>query len=61
MSDQRPVRFPAFLRVRAPAELPTALQVAATRKFTTPSEYVRQAILSRLKADGLDIEELSAA
>jgi len=61
MGDQWQVRFPAFLRVGAPEKLPEALAAAATRKFTTPSEYVRQAIIERLKADGLSIDELSAA
>jgi hypothetical protein len=60
MSEHRPVRFPAFLRIRAPEKLPAAVSVAAERKLTTPSEYARQAIIERLKADGFS-EELSAA
>jgi hypothetical protein len=41
--------------------LPEVIAAAADKKFTTASEYARQAIIERLKADGLDIEELSAA
>jgi len=61
MINQRPVRFPSFLRIRTPERLPGAIAAAADRKMTTASEYVRQAIIERLKADGLDLEELSAA
>jgi hypothetical protein len=61
MSDQRPVRRPSFLRIRTPERLPAAIAAAADRKMTTASEYARHAIIARLEADGLDIEELSAA
>ena len=52
-------RFPRFLQFRAPEKLPDAITAAADKKFTTASEYVRQAIIKELKADGF--EELSAA
>jgi hypothetical protein len=54
-------RFPCFVQFRAPVGLPEVIAAAADKKFTTASEYARQAIIERLKADGLDIEELSAA
>ena len=59
MSEGRPTRFPSYLRIRAPEKLPDAVVAAADKKFTTASEYVRQAIIKELKADGF--EELSAA
>jgi hypothetical protein len=59
MSEGRPMRFPSYLRIRAPEKLPDAVAAAADKKFTTASEYVRQAIIKELKADGF--EELSTA
>jgi hypothetical protein len=56
MSEGRGTRFPSYIRIRTPEKLPDAIAVVADRKMTTTSEYVRRA-----KADGLDIEELSAA
>lgn len=60
MSEPRPVRFTSFLRIRAPERLPAAISAAADKRMTTSSEYARQAIIERLKADGF-AEELSAA
>jgi hypothetical protein len=50
-------RFPRFIQFRAPERLPNVIAAAADKKLTT--EYVRQAIIKELKADGF--EELSAA
>jgi hypothetical protein len=61
MRDSRPVRFSSYLRIRAPEKLPAAIAAAAERKLTTSSEYARQAIIERLRKDGLSIEDLSAA
>ncbi|WP_168202953.1 hypothetical protein [Tardiphaga sp. vice352] len=52
------LKYEDLLQVRAPASLSTAIRIAATRKLTTSSEYVRQSVIDRLKADGV---ELSAA
>jgi len=52
-------RFPSFIQFRAPEKLPDVIAAAADKKFTTASEYVRQAIIKELEADGF--EELSAA
>jgi hypothetical protein len=54
------MRFPSYIRIRTPERLPDAIAVVANRKLTTSSEYVRRAVIEKLKADGLDIEELSA-
>jgi hypothetical protein len=47
--------FPERLAFRAPAGLNEALEVAARRKFTTPSEWTRQTLLARLKAEGVPL------
>jgi hypothetical protein len=52
-------RFPRFIQFRAPEKLPDVIAAAADKKLTTASEYVRQAIIKELKADGF--EELSTA
>ena len=61
MSESRPTRFPGYLHIRTPEKLPSAIAAAADRRLTTASEYTRQAIIERLKADGLSIEELNVA
>ncbi|HMF25186.1 MAG TPA: hypothetical protein VKG24_24095 [Pseudolabrys sp.] len=53
------MRFLSYLRIRTPEMLQAAVAAAANRKFTSASQYARQAIIKELKADGL--EELSAA
>jgi hypothetical protein len=60
MRDSRPVRFSSYLRIRTPEMLPAAIAAAAEKRLTTSSEYARQAIIERLRKDGLNIEELSA-
>jgi len=52
-------RFPRYVHFRVPEGLPDVIMAAADRKLTTASEYVRQAIIKELKADGF--EEFSAA
>jgi hypothetical protein len=54
-------RFPRYIQFRAPKKLPDVIAAAARKKFTTTSEYVRQAVIKELKADGLDTKELNAA
>jgi hypothetical protein len=61
MSEGRGMRFPSYIRIRTPEKLPDAIALVADRKMTTRSDYVRRAVIEKLKADGLDIEELSAA
>jgi hypothetical protein len=39
---------------RAPPSLSRALREAAQRRLSTPSEYARQAIIEKLRADGID-------
>ena len=41
----------ADLHIRAPARLLNAVAQAANKNMTTSSEYIRQAILDRLRVD----------
>jgi hypothetical protein len=45
-------RFADSIQIRFPQKLGPLLDQAAERRFQTPSEYARQAILAALKADG---------
>jgi hypothetical protein len=46
-------RFPEDLRVKAPRGARAAIAAAAQLKHTSHSEYVRQALLRCLEADGV--------
>ena len=48
-SDRRSVAFELRLR----EEMREALRDMARQKFTTPTEYVRQALLAKLEHDGI--------
>ena len=48
-------RFTSSLRIRCPASLPAAIDTAAARNLMTASEYVRQCIIARLKADSIEL------
>lgn len=45
-------RFTSPLTVRCPARLTQLVERVAERRFSTVSEYVRGAVVERLKADG---------
>ena len=49
-------RFPARLQFRCPPALSATLAEAINKKMTTASDYVRQAVVSRLRADGYELE-----
>ena len=49
-------RFSATLQLRAPPRLFPLIDKAADARVMTASEYVRQAIVERLKADGIELE-----
>jgi hypothetical protein len=62
MSDQsKRQRFPSLIRVRTPDSLSDAVERAADRQMTTPSEYIRQAIIFRLKSEGIDLSHATEA
>jgi uncharacterized protein (DUF1778 family) len=48
-------RFPEDLRVKAPRDARAAIAAAAEIKNTSHSEYVRQALLRCLEADGVKL------
>lgn len=50
-------RFPQRISVRVPAGLLEAVETAARRRFSSPSEWARQALLRSLAADGVRINE----
>ncbi len=47
------------LQVRTPVALASAIKTAAERDLTTASEYVRQAVIGRLREDGFLTAKLS--
>jgi hypothetical protein len=49
-------RFDGRFYFRAPAKLRTAIDRAAMRSLTTPSNYVRTALAAQLNRDGVEIE-----
>ena len=53
-------RFNHNVLVRCPEKMGTMIDRAAARRFQKPSEYVRQAIVQSLKADGLEFGETAA-
>jgi hypothetical protein len=61
MAKAQRQRFQSCLRIRAPEVLAEAVERAADRNMTTSSEYVRQAILARLKSENSTSIELRAA
>ena len=48
-------RFPEDLRVKAPRGARAAIAAAAQIRHTSYAEYVRQAVLRSLEADGVKI------
>lgn len=52
--SERVTSFPDVLRLRTPESLTTAIREAAARDMTTASEYVRQAVIQKLRVDGID-------
>ena len=45
--------YPARMALRVPAEMQEAVSVAARLQLTSPSEYLRRAVLAALKTDGV--------
>jgi hypothetical protein len=50
-------RFPQRIAVRVPAGLLEAVETAARRRFTSPSEWTRQALLRSLAGDGVHLDD----
>jgi hypothetical protein len=49
-----------LVQFRAPESLSNVIDETASKNFQTWSEYIRRSILERLKADGVNLEELTA-
>jgi metal-responsive CopG/Arc/MetJ family transcriptional regulator len=49
-------RFDTMLQVRTPAELVHAIDKTASRELVTRSDYVRRAVIERLRADGVKLQ-----
>jgi len=49
------------MTLRVQLALPLAIDRAAAKQFTTPSEYIRRSLLQALRADGVDPERLATA
>jgi hypothetical protein len=51
MAQENPRKM---LQLCAPPALTSAVKAAADREMTTISEYVRRALIDRLRSDGID-------
>jgi hypothetical protein len=49
-------RFDTLRQVRTPAELVHAIDKTANRELVTRSDYVRRAVIERLRADGVKLQ-----
>jgi hypothetical protein len=49
------IRFPERFRLRTPRGLMAAVEIAAKRHHTSPSEWARQALLRALARDGVQL------
>ena len=46
--------FTVLIKARAPDVLRDAINVAAEKELTTPSEWMRRALLRQLREDGIE-------
>jgi len=53
ITENAPARFPERFRLRAPRGLAAAIEVAAGRHHTNPSEWTRQTLLRALEQEGV--------
>jgi hypothetical protein len=51
--------FPVQIKARAPSVLREAIKVAAEKDLTTPSEWMRRALLRQLREAGIDPQAVS--
>jgi hypothetical protein len=50
----RATKFQKLVQFRAPESLSDAINVAASKRLQSKSEYLRRSVIDRLKADGID-------
>ena len=55
----RDEHFPILIKARAPKVLRQAIRVAAEKDLTTPSEWMRQALLRQLREKGIDPQTIT--
>lgn len=55
------VKFQQLVQFRVPTGLSEAIDAAARRKCQSKSEYVRQSVIGRLGADGVDVRKCAGA
>lgn len=60
MAHER-TRYDTLLQIRAPEHFTAALDRAVESRVTTRSDYVRSAVLDRLRADGIEVDRLAGA
>jgi hypothetical protein len=46
--------FPVLIKARGPSVLREAIKAAAEKDLTTPSEWMRRALLRQLREDGIE-------
>ena len=54
-------KFQRLVQFRVPEALSDAIDAAATKHFQSKSEYIRQGLIEKLRADGVGFEETHAA
>ncbi|SFJ72366.1 hypothetical protein [Bradyrhizobium sp. cf659] len=54
-------KFEQLVQFRAPIGLSEAIDAAARRKCQSKSEYLRQSVIVRLEADGIDPRQFAGA
>jgi len=55
------IRFTGLLKFRCPPVLATAVEAAASKSSVSPSEYMRGSIIERLRADGIEVQQMAGA
>ena len=49
-------QYDTLIQLRAPADLVETIDKTATRNLVTRSDYVRRAVIERLRADGVNFQ-----
>jgi metal-responsive CopG/Arc/MetJ family transcriptional regulator len=60
MAHER-TRYDALVQVKAPKSFANALDRAADSHMMSRSDFIRAALVDRLRADGIDVDRLAGA
>ena len=60
MKHERVNRYDKLLQIRAPVVLSDAIDRAADHRLQSKSEYIRGAVVDRLRADGIEPQSVEA-